>query len=284
MLGSLRQGRNRVNPKRVARKECAILATLRFATKKPWVIDIHCRRSNLLSATWAETMSSTREKLMTMKSRETLNPIDWRSMHALGLPAGSIRALLAVLVFGTVWGMLLVRPSQEVPDYLSDLMFVIMGHYFATRKRSAAIGVSGDEPGPPPLFLPRGSIRLVLAAGSTAVAAVLYQRGVFARIDRNPGVTTLLLIGGFLFGVILNTVVGWWRARVNRGHRSIEDVQALVAVAAGLVLVALVWNRLIPIVPPADVDAVFKGWGHLGRLGPEHLLAAVIGFYYGSRS
>jgi hypothetical protein len=221
---------------------------------------------------------------MTMKSREILNPIDWRSMHALGLPAGSIQALLAVLVFATVWGMLLVRPSQEVPDYLSDLMFVIMGHYFATRKRSAAIGIPGDEVGPPPLYLPRGSIRLILAAGSAAVAVVLYQRGVLTRIDRNPGVTTLLLIGGFLFGVILNTLVGWWRSRVNRGHRAIEDIQALVAVGAGLALVALVWNRLFPVVPADEVDAVFKGWGHLGRLGPEHLLAAVIGFYYGSRS
>jgi hypothetical protein len=221
---------------------------------------------------------------MTMKSRETLTPNDWRRMHALGLPAGSIRALLAVLVFATVWGMLLVRPSQEVPDYLSDLMFVIMGHYFATRKRSAAIEVSGDEPGPPPLYLPRGSIRLFLAAGSAAVAVILYQRGVLTRIDRNPGVTTLLLIGGFLFGVILNSAVGWWRERVQRGHKAIEDVQALAAVGAGLALVALVWNRLFPIVSPGEMDAIFQDWGHLGRLGPEHLLAAVIGFYFGSRS
>jgi hypothetical protein len=221
---------------------------------------------------------------MTMKGRETLNPIDWRTMHALGLPAGSVRALLAVLVFATVWGMLLVRPSQEVPDFLSDLMFVIMGHYFATRKRSVGIPVSGDEPGPPPLYLPRGSIRLVLALGSAAVAAVLYQRGVFTQIDRNPGVTTLLLIGGFLFGVVLNTLLGWWRARVHRGHRAIEDMQALAAMGAGLVLAALVWNRLFPVVPPGEVDAVFQGWGHLGRIGPEHLLGAVIGFYFGSRS
>jgi hypothetical protein len=221
---------------------------------------------------------------MTMKSQETVNPIDWRSLHALGLPAGSVRALLAVLVFATVWGMLLVRPSQVVPDYLSDLMFVIMGHYFATRKRNAAAAAPGDELGPPPLFLPRGSIRLFLAAGSAAVAVVLYQRGVLSRVDRNPGVTTLLLIGGFLVGVILNTLISRWRARVHRGHRAIEDMQALAAMGAGLLLVALVWNRLFPVVPPDDLDALVKGWGHLGRLGIEHLLAAVIGFYYGSRS
>ena len=163
---------------------------------------------------------------MAIERQETQNQIDWRRMHALGLPAGSVRALLAVLVFATVWGMLLVRPSQEVPDYLSDLMFVIMGHYFATRKRNEAVAVPGDEPGPPPLFLPTGSIRLLLAGGSAAVAVVLYQRGVLTRIDRNPGVTTLLLVGGFLIGVILNALIGWWRARQaqaqgHRGHASL---------------------------------------------------------------
>jgi hypothetical protein len=221
---------------------------------------------------------------MTMGSQETPKAGDWRKMHALGLPAGSVRALLAVLVFATVWGMLLVRPSQEVPDYLSDLMFVIMGHYFATRNRSTTVGAPGDEPGPAPLFLPKGSIRLLLIAGSAAVAVALYRRGAFHRIDSNPGVTTLLLVGGFLIGVILNTVIGWWRARVKHGHRAIEDIQASAALAAGLVLVVLVWNRLFPLVPHTEVDAVFEGWAHFGRLDPEHLLAAVIGFYYGARS
>ena len=32
------------------------------------------------------------------------------------------------------------------------------------------------------------------------------------------------------------------------------------------------------------VETIFNRWGHFSRLGPEHLLAAVIGFYYGSRS
>ncbi len=221
---------------------------------------------------------------MGIERQESQNQIDWRRMHALGLPAGSVRALLAVLVFATVWGMLLLRPSQEVPDYLSALMFVIMGHYFAIRKRDAAEAAPGDEPGPPPLFLPRGSIRLLLAAGSAAVAVVLYKRGVLTRIDRNPGVTTLLLVGGFLIGVILNALTGWWRARVKRRHRAIEDVQALAAMAAGVVLVALIWNRMFAVVPIAEVESIFNSLGHLGRLGPEHLLAAVIGFYFGSRS
>jgi hypothetical protein len=221
---------------------------------------------------------------MTMVSQKALNAGDWRRMHALGLPAGSVRALLAVVVFATVWGMLVVKPSQEVPDYLSDLMFVIMGHYFATRKRNASIAAPDEEAGPPPLFLPRGSIRLFLALGSAVVAVLLYRRGAFQRIDSNPGVTTLLLVGGFLIGVILNTVIGWWRTRVKHGHRAIEDIQALAALGAGMILIALVWNRLFPVVPPGELDTLFNGLVHLGRLGPEHLLAPVVGFYFGSRS
>jgi hypothetical protein len=141
-----------------------------------------------------------------------------------------------------------------------------------------------EEAGPPPLFLPKGSIRLLLTAGSVAVAVALYQSGVLTRIDRNPGVTTLLLVGAFLVGVIVNAFVGWWRARAPRRHRAIEDVQALAAMGAAVILVALVWNRMFPVVPPDQLDAIFNPWGHFGRLGPEHLLAAVIGFYFGSRS
>ena len=77
--------------------------------------------------------------------------VNWRRLHALGLPAGSIRALLAILIFATTWGLLIFKPNQEVPDYVRDLLFIIMGHYFVVRRRSGP----AEEPGPPPLYLPR---------------------------------------------------------------------------------------------------------------------------------
>ena len=221
---------------------------------------------------------------MNLASPETSAVVDWRRIHALGLPAGSVRALLAVVVFVTVWGLLLLRPGQEIPDYLSDLMFVILGHYFATRKRAGTIAEPGDLPGPPPLYLPRGTIRLVLAAGSIAVAGLLYERGTFMRLDRNPGAATLLLVGGFLLGVLLNAAVAWWRARVHRGHRLVEDIQALISLAAGAALTALVWNQFFPVIPADALRVAFQNWTHMGRLGPEHVLAAMVGLYFGSRS
>ena len=93
-----------------------------------------------------------------------------RPRVSFGEPSGPCSA---ILIFATTWGLLVLRPSLEVPDYVRDLLFIIMGHYFAARRRSDP----GEEAGPPTLFLPRGSVRLILVAGSVAVALVLVQRG-----------------------------------------------------------------------------------------------------------
>ena len=207
-------------------------------------------------------------------------PVDWRRLHALGLPAGSIRALLAILVFGTVWALLLIRPSEAIPNYLGDLLFIIMGHYFAARRRV----IEADDPGPPPLFLPRGSVRLLLLAGSIAVAVLLFRRGQLTSLDQNPAVVALLLIGGFLLGVAMNSVMTWWRERGHRPPRLVEDLRALVSLTAGGFLAFLVLNRVLLVLPPASIDTQFSLWVHLGHLRPEQLLAAVVGFYFGSRS
>ena len=152
---------------------------------------------------------------MDLETSGTQSHVDWRRLHALGLPSGSIRALLAILIFATTWGLLVLRPSREVPDYLRDLLFIIMGHYFAARRWSD----QGDEPGPPPLYLPRGSVRLILIAGCVAVALVLFQRGQLTTPRENPGVVTLLLVGGFLLGVVLNAVSDALRERGYRPPR-----------------------------------------------------------------
>ena len=217
---------------------------------------------------------------MDIQTADPPSQIDWRRLHAFGLPAGSVRALLAVLIFVTIWGLLVVRPNQEVPDYLRDLLFIIMGHYFAARRRSGP----AEEPGPPPLYLPRGSVRLFLVVGSIAVAVLLFRQGRLTALDDNPGVVTLLLIGGFLPGVALNTVATWWRDRGHHTPRIVEDLRALISMAAAGILVILVWNHIVVLFPTDFVDELLTARVHLGRLGVEHILAAVVGFYFGSRS
>jgi hypothetical protein len=209
-----------------------------------------------------------------------ITPVDWRKVHAFGLPSGSIRALLAILIFGTVWALLLVQPGEEVPAYLRDLLFIIMGHYFAARHRTS----EDPEPGPPPLFLPRGSVRFLLIAGSIAVAVLLFRRGQLTSLDQNKGVVTLLLVGGFLLGVAMNAVMSWWRNRGHRTPRLVEDVRAIVSLAAAGLLILLVLNRLPLLMSPSQIDQLIPPEIHLGHLGPEQILAAVVGFYFGSRS
>jgi hypothetical protein len=209
-----------------------------------------------------------------------ISPVNWRTVHAWGLPAGSVRALLAILIFATVWVLLLVRPVEEIPDYLRDLLFVIMGHYFAARHRASP----DAEPGPPPLFLPRGSVRFFLVGGSIAVAVILFRRGQLTSLERNPAVVTLLLVGGFLLGVAMNAAMSWWRGRGHRTPRVVEDVRALVSVAAAVLLIFLVANHLVLLVPSSQIDRLIPPEIHLGHLGSEHVLAAIVGFYFGSRS
>lgn len=204
----------------------------------------------------------------------------WRKVHALGLPEGSIRAVLAVAVFATIWVLVANHPQEEVPDYLRDLLFIVMGHYFASRKRIATV----ETPGPGPLFLPRGTIRIVIFAGFAGVAYLLLRRGRLLDPLHNPGVVTLMLAGGFLLGVILARVGDWWRGQGHAGPRWVEDVKAVVAMAAALALILMVWNRYDPVLIPRIPDAVGGLSLRLGKYGPEHVMGAIVGFYFGSRS
>jgi hypothetical protein len=217
---------------------------------------------------------------MTVGTPEPRVAGDWRKLYALGLPAGSVRAVLAILVFATIWGLLLTIPTREIPGYLGDLLFIIMGHYFAVRHRAAR----EPDPGPAPLYLPRGSVRLVLIAGSLGVAVLLYRRGQLTAPEQNPAVVTLLLVGGFLLGVAVTAVSRALLGEERRVPRFIEDMRALLSLAAAVLLVVLVWNRAVPFFPTEPIDHLVAPWVPLGRSGPEHLLAAIVGFYFGSRS
>lgn len=207
---------------------------------------------------------------------ENPDTTDWRKLHAFGWPAGSVRAVMALLVFGTIWALLVLKPDQEVPEYLKDLLFIILGHYFATRAGQR------QEPGPSPLYLPRGSVRVLLVAGFVGSAVWLYREGRLAAIDRNPAVATLLLVAGFLLGVVLRHLVTSLGGQDRQLPRFVEDARAFVSLAATIFLAVVVWDHFFPASSPHwRLDEVNLG---LGRIGLPHLAAAFVGFYFGSRS
>jgi hypothetical protein len=208
----------------------------------------------------------------------TARPTDWKRLYAFGWPAGSVRALMALIVFGTIWAFLVLRPELDVPEYLRDLLFIILGHYFAVRSRVTA---SEQEPGPPPLYLPRGSVRLLLIAGFVAVGFLLHRKQRLFQIEQNPAAVVLLLVFGFLLGVVLKQVGVWWAGSGKATPRILEDARALLSLIAAVLLAVVVWDQFLPGSPNWGLHGIKLGFG---RLGPADVLAAVVGFYFGSRS
>ncbi len=203
--------------------------------------------------------------------------------HALGLPAGSVRALLALGVLGLLW-LLALQPmpghSQAVGEIklptvfmdLQILMVLILSHYFASHGHS--IGPVGY--GRSPLGLPRGSIRFVLLAGYLALAGFLYHtQPKFEYPSTSALILLLVLLSGFFLGNVLTAMV---RA-LSHGVLPywFQDIQAWTALLAilcmGVILIIQLFiNTSVPLEQQIDLPVV------------EAILAALVGFYFGARS
>jgi hypothetical protein len=184
---------------------------------------------------------------------------------------------MALLIFGALWAVLLLHPDQEVPEYLNDLLFIILGHYFAVRGRQEP----AREVGPAPLFLPRGSVRIMLVVGFIATAVLLHRQGRLLAIGQNPAVVTLFLVFGFLLGVLTHQL---WLRLAGRDRplpRRLEDLRALLSLTAAVFLVLLVWDQFRPPTEQWGLSQINVG---LGKIGLSHLSTAIVGFYFGSRS
>jgi hypothetical protein len=209
-----------------------------------------------------------------------------RARHPLGLPAGSVRALLILMVMGTIWTLLLMPAERNVtvPIYLYYLLFLTTGAYFASRSRPSD-GVTGAHE-PPPLYLPRGSVRTLIILGFAVVlgAAIYKDRsGFFHRpllsADELKHATLLLpvvMIGAFLLGIVTNVISGKLLAGPYGLPAWYQDVQAWVSVLAVLGLGAQVILELVVFanMPPEERP-------HLPQL--QLILSAIIAFYFGAR-
>jgi hypothetical protein len=194
--------------------------------------------------------------------------------HALGLPAGSIRALLALMVVALIC-LLLLFSDYPLPVYLLYLLFMILGHFFAAHGNS----IAGEGSQGNPLHLPRGSIRLLILGMLIATVAYEYAKdpdalgkqltGAMEEAQKLP-MLPVVLLGGFFLGVILHTLVGrhftpYW----------FKDVEAWVALLAFLGLGIEVMIHLV-INPTLETPLRPYTW--------QAILAAIITFYFGARS
>ena len=198
-------------------------------------------------------------------------------MGPLGIPPGSVRALMALfVVFVTCW--LMVR-GEDVPPAVSEALFTVLAYYFATRAHvkvmeaaQALEAAAGDDSkpqpelaAPTPLYLPHGTIRVLIILAFVGVAAYL------VRTEGKDGLlsaTTLLLVFAFFAGQAVKWVMKWRRrGKPKQPVGAFEHVKAGVGVAVGLAFVALYVTGYYKEAPPQT---------------HKFFLAFII-FYFGSR-
>ncbi len=204
-----------------------------------------------------------------------------RRRYALGLPSGSVRALLALIIVALTCVLMLVSPLHKkpipIPPYLLYLLFIVIGHFFAIHGHGHHPSAAQADPGP--LYLPRGFIRFfILAILVATVAWEFYKDAAEFQIQltdsmkelANQPFLPIVLLGGFFLGVIIHTLVGreytpYW----------FEDFEAWVALIAvlGLAIEAMIYLVINP-----NLDDPIES------SGLQTFVAAVVAFYYGARS
>ncbi|MBS3821503.1 MAG: hypothetical protein GVY16_04260 [Planctomycetes bacterium] len=191
-------------------------------------------------------------------------PLAARQVEPLGLPRGSVRALVALGLSATCWA--LVAGCRDLPPALLSLTLTVIGFYFGFRShtdprddRIYDAWIHREQP----LNLPGGIIRVVLVLGFGISGLVLYSRGWLNHIDV---LEFFAILTGVVAGYLLSKVMT--PLKRSRLYDIWRHVRALLVLAATAL---------------AAVMALQGSWTiHGGR--PFMLLTAGISFYFGSRS
>jgi hypothetical protein len=198
--------------------------------------------------------------------------------HALGLPAGSIRAILALGILGLLW-LLVLRydDNHRLPlefIYLQFLMLLMLASYITAHGKTIGTHISPRSP----LGLPSGVVRILLMAGYLGLAAYMWYNGTYQfqePLTAPPLLLILLLLGSYFLGYLVTALVHWISGPVL--PYAYQDIQAWLAIVAllGMSVLAM-WHLFIS--PSLDATRQVE-------LVPlEAVLAAVVGFYFGARS
>jgi hypothetical protein len=204
--------------------------------------------------------------------------------HALGLPAGSIRALLALGVLAYLWVLAAVLAKEDQPVrlkaeasqafiYLQFLMVLILAHFFVAHGKTIGSHISRRSP----LGLPRGVVRLLLVGGYLGLAYWMYIQQEHYQIPETGPILLMVgvMIAAFVLGHFLTNMMSWLGGGVLPAW--FQDIQAWIALLALLlmgivIIVRLVINKSIPL--EQQISPIYL----------ETILAGLVGFYFGARS
>jgi len=189
----------------------------------------------------------------------------------LGLPTGSVRAILALLLAGTLWYTILRGIPPEA--ILVESALLVVAFYFGVRSTSPVTPLSKLAAAPEapkarqPLYLPRGFVRTILAVGFLGVIAYVVVRG--GSID--PALVLILqVIVSYVVGYAISLVL-LRRARAGKElGRAARALRNLISLAAIGITAGVSWT-----IATGRFDLV-----------PDYMqngLAWTIAFYFGSR-
>jgi hypothetical protein len=210
-----------------------------------------------------------------------MNSSDAAPRNAFSWPAGSIRALLTLMIVGLICAILLIPHGDKgdkpvpIPAYLIYLLFLAVGHYFAHRSHARGSDRSLKHQ---PLWLPRGSVRLLVLGGLTGACVYCYVtdpegftaqwRASMQSLPEYPLLPVLVLLG-FLFGAVLRMLIGAYAPPFW------QDLEAWLSLIAVLLMVVATMIHLV-INPSLSQELNLPVW--------EVILATVVAFYFGERS
>jgi hypothetical protein len=193
------------------------------------------------------------------------------SRPPLGIPTGSVRALLTILIVTVV--ICQVVTGKGVEPLWAETLMIALAHYFTSRRfinLSPAVIQRLEEEGyveteAHPLYLPRHSVRILLTIAFIVLTIYLY------RMDHLFEPKSLSILGAFfayLLGIVVRGILHWWtKGKPSKGIRGWEDVKAgVVLLVLGSTAGAYLWDR--------------------SDLAPSWLQNAALGlvlFYFGSR-
>ncbi len=178
----------------------------------------------------------------------------------LGLPKGSIRALLTLLIVAVVIAQL-VR-GREVEVLWTETLMIALAHYFASRRfitlPPEVVRRLTDEGRleleSHPLYLPRYTIRIVLTMAFVGVAVYLYQQD---RLFQSQSLSILGVVFAYLLGIVA-------RIRTIHAWENLKAVVVLLVLACTAGAYLLDRGELVP---------------HLMR----NITLGLVLFYFGSR-
>ena len=189
----------------------------------------------------------------------------------LGLPTGSVRALLTLLILAVVVHE--VALGRLVAVIWTETLVIALAHYFTYRRfvslprevllRLEQEGTLPREPNP--LGLPRHSIRILIVLTIVGLGAYLYREN---RLLEPQVITIFGTALCYLLGVFVSGFASWW----SKGQKTLathlwEDMKAaavLLTVTATASLYFLKSNDIVP------------NWLQTATVG-------MVLFYFGSR-